>query len=75
MSGLQGFRVWVQASRQRHALLFASWLAVWVTAIEAVRHKDPNTLAHLGNVALPTFVICYLVRLLMLLPSRSKRPS
>ena len=75
MSRLQRFRVWVQASRQRHALVFASWLTLWMTVIEAVRHTQPNTPARLGNVALLTFVVCYLVRLLMLLPSRSKKPS
>ena len=71
MSKLQRFRVWVKASRQRGALVFASWLAVWMATTRFAVHHDRHVLSNLVEF----FVIAYLLHLLITAPSRSKRPS
>jgi len=75
MSRLQRFRGWVRASRQRYAVFWASGMSAGVTATEAVRHYDTASFRELANSAIEWFVVCYLLGLLMSLPSRSKRPS
>ncbi len=75
MSRLQRFRVWVKASRQRYALFWAFGTSAGVTAIEGVRHYNTASFGGLANSAIEWFVVCYLLGLLMSLPSRSKKPS
>jgi hypothetical protein len=75
MSRLQRFRVWVGASRQRYALLWAFGTAASVTMIEAMRHHGTAGFRELASTAIEWFVVCYLVSLLFPLPSRFKRPS